>query len=331
MQLPSYLRTALETMAAGFPRATLERAALDISERYRRLENADTMLAIASATEAIAYGATRLPATYCATSKALEALQQSLPDFTPDSILDVGAGPGTATFAACEQWPAISRLALIEPNPHLSALGQNLLQAAQPRLQPVWRQAEITSLPLTDERYELVLSGYVLNEIDQEKGSNATLATVHKLWQATTGALVIVEPGTPAGYATLMQVRAWLIEAGAHIAAPCPHSKPCPLMAQSPAKWCHFSVRVERSKLHRQVKQDAELPYEDEKFAYIVATRTPSVPPAYRLIGHPRGTRAVEADLCTSSGEAKHLTIAKSHPLHKAFRKAEWGDALGEN
>lgn len=328
MQLPSSLRHTLETFAAAFPRSELERASRHISERYRRLEQADAMLGITSEAEAMAYGATRLPATYAAASKALEALKRSLPHFVPTSVLDVGAGPATAIFAALEHWPNIAGLSLIEPNWHLLKLGEKLLKATHSNLQPVWRQAEITSLALEREQHDLVLSAYVLNEIEQEKGKSAVETTVKKLWQATTGALVIVEPGTPAGYTSLMHLREWLIKAGANLAAPCTHIETCPLLAQMPQKWCHFSVRVERSKLHRQVKQDATLPYEDEKFAYIVATRLPPIMPAYRLIGHPRGTRVVEADVCASSGEVKHLTIAKSHPQYKAFRKAEWGEGL---
>ena len=328
MQLPPRLRHTLEVCSTAFPRSELESAARRLSERYRRLEKADAMLGLTSASEAMAYGATRLPATYASASRALEALKRGLPNFSPVSLLDVGAGPGTASFAAIEQWPGICELALIEPNTHLVTLGRELLHTSYPNLQAMWRQAEITSLALEDEQHDVVICAYVLNEIEQEKGKKAVEATVRKLWNATRGALVIVEPGTPAGYTSLMHIREWLVEAGAHLVAPCAHSKPCPLITQIPKKWCHFSVRVERSKLHRQVKQDAALPYEDEKFAYIVVSRHMPVMPSYRLIGHPRGTKAVESDVCSSSGEVKHLTIKKSHPQHKAFRKAQWGDAI---
>lgn len=328
MQLPHHLRQTLEHCATGFKRAELERAANAVSDRYRRLEKADVLLGIASETEAMAYGATRLPATFASASKALEALQQGLPDFAPASVLDVGAGPATASFAALEQWPEIEALALIEQNPHLLKLGKQLLQATCSSLEPEWKQAEITGIPLNSEQYDLVLSGYVLNEIEQEKGMAALEAVVKKLWEATAGALVIIEPGTPAGYATLMRVRNWLVGAGAQIVAPCPHMKPCPLQ-DVPQKWCHFSVRVERSKLHKQVKPDATLPYEDEKFSYVVASRKQPVWPAYRLIGQPRGTKLIDVDVCTDAGEAKHLKAAKSHPQHKAFRRADWGDGVG--
>jgi ribosomal protein RSM22 (predicted rRNA methylase) len=328
MQLPSGLRHILEIFANDFPRSALERASIDISERYRRLNKTDPVLAIESASEAMAYGATRLPATYCSASKALESLKKGMPDFFPVSVLDAGAGPATALFAAIEHWPDISNTTLIEPNPHLLSLGKKLLSASYPNVNPVWEQAEITVAATLNKQYDLVLCGYVLNEIEQEKGKNIVLDTVKKLWNATSGALVIIEPGTPASYDNLMRVRNWLIADNAYIVAPCTHSKPCPLSEKKSQKWCHFSVRVERSKLHRQVKKDADLPYEDEKFSYIIAAKKQALIPSFRLIGNPRGSRMIEVDVCTSSGEEKHMNIGKSSSHHKAFRKAQWGDGI---
>ena len=65
-----------------------------------------------------------------------------------------------------------------------------------------------------------------------------------------------------------------LLREGAFLLAPCPHSGPCPL--QSPDR-CHFSCRVSRSRLHRMLK-GGEAPYEDEKFTYLIFSRTPGTP-----------------------------------------------------
>ena len=35
--------------------------------------------------------------------------------------------------------------------------------------------------------------------------------------------------------------------------------------------WCHFAARLDRSRAHRQSKH-AALGWEDEKFAYVIAT-----------------------------------------------------------
>ena len=71
------------------------------------------------------------------------------------------------------------------------------------------------------------------------------------MWAKTRDTLLVVEPGTPAGYARIIALREQLIAAGAHVAAPCPHDGKCPLAAPD---WCHFTQRLPRSRAHKQVK-----------------------------------------------------------------------------
>ena len=103
-------------------------------------------------------------------------------------------------------------------------------------------------------------------------------ALAELMWAKTRDTLLVVEPGTPAGYARIIALRDQLIASGAHVAAPCPHDGKCPL---APPDWCHFTQRLPRSRAHKQIK-GAELPFEDEKFAYVALTRAPVArrPPA---------------------------------------------------
>jgi ribosomal protein RSM22 (predicted rRNA methylase) len=147
------------------------------------------------------------------------------------------------------------------------------------------------------------------------------------MWEKTGEALVIVEPGTPAGYARIIALRAQLIAAGAHVAAPCPHDKECPLEAPD---WCHFSQRLSRSRAHMQVK-GAEVPFEDERFAYVALTRAPSANRPSRVLAQPVvGKAEVTAKLCTPDG----LSIAKIPRRAKAdyarARRWRWGDAVSD-
>src|SRR5690606_30783486 len=106
---------------------------------------------------------------------------------------------------------------------------------------------------------------------------------------------VIVEPGTPAGWQRILAVRQQLIAAGAHVLAPCPHENPCPI---APPDWCHFARRVARSRLHRLAK-DAEVPWEDEKFIYVAASRLPAGAHRPRVLAPPKpGSGKVLLKLC---------------------------------
>ena len=130
--------------------------------------------------------------------------------------------------------------------------------------------------------HDLVMAAYSLGEIAEPLAA--------RLWQAARVALVAIEPGTPRGYALILKVREELLEAGACMVAPCPAATPCPLAAPD---WCHFAARVERSSIHRRIK-DAELGYEDEKFSYIAVAREAGGPG--RLAHHPAPAAAARTD-----------------------------------
>ncbi|TIW51192.1 MAG: methyltransferase type 11, partial [Mesorhizobium sp.] len=66
---------------------------------------------------------------------------------------------------------------------------------------------------------DLVSIAYVLDEV-----APASLPKlVDRLWQLTAETLLVVEPGTPAGWQRILAARQQLIAAGAHMLAPCPH------------------------------------------------------------------------------------------------------------
>jgi ribosomal protein RSM22 (predicted rRNA methylase) len=108
---------------------------------------------------------------------------------------------------------------------------------------------------------DLVTLAYVLNEL----APDVRKSTLERLWRLTADTLVIVEPGTPAGWQRILAARHQLIESGAHVIAPCPHARECPLQAPD---WCHFARRVARSRLH-PAGQRGGGSLEDEKFNYV--------------------------------------------------------------
>src|SRR5215813_6348907 len=224
MELPPLLRQAIDRALDGVGRADLATAAAALSQRYRE-EQRDGAFYVASRRDALAYIAVRMPATYAAVRASFDAIAEAYPDLAPRTMLDIGAGPATALWAAADCWPALAEALLVEANPVLRACGEELAaEAGLPRM--TWRIANVTSAAIDGEPRDLVTLAYVLNEL----APNVRETALERLWSLTADTLVIVEPGTPAGWQRILSARRQLIEAGAHVIAPCPHAQACPLL-----------------------------------------------------------------------------------------------------
>ena len=236
-----------------------------------------------------------MPATYAAVTASLNALCEIHPEFAPISLLDVGAGPGTASWAAAEAFSSLQDFRLLDANDALRKLALDLVSDSFRLRKAVYERGEARGLLSRTEAADLVVASYMIGEIgDAEQAALAAL-----MWAKTRDTLVVVEPGTPAGYARIIALRERLIAAGAHVAAPCPHDGKCPLAAPD---WCHFTQRLQRSRAHKQIK-GAELPFEDEKFAYVALTREPVTVRPSRVLAQPVVSKVeVTAKLCTPTG-----------------------------
>lgn len=301
------------------PLADLKAAAKTLSERYRA-ETRDGRLHMAEELAVKAYLATRLPATYAAIRASLDAVAEARPDWSPSTLLDIGAGPGTVLWAVTDAWPQLQQATLLEASNAARRTGEKL--ASLLSLPTDWKSGDAT-IDIADlEAAELVTAAYVLDEIVPV----SVPELIKTLWELSTDTLLIVEPGTPAGWQRIMTARTQLIAAGAHVAAPCPHQQPCPL---SPPDWCHFARRVARSRLHRLAK-NAEVPWEDEKFIYLAATRKKISAIGPRVLAPPKsGSGKVDLKLCETDGKSRqHLFTKRDGDTFKRARRADWGDML---
>jgi ribosomal protein RSM22 (predicted rRNA methylase) len=320
MELPSLLRQAIDHALEGIALADLAAAAAALSQRYRE-ERRNGAFYVANRRDALAYVAVRMPATYAAIRASLDAIAEARPDFAPKTMLDIGAGPATALWAAADCWPALDDALLVEPSAVLRACGEELAAEAQlPNM--TWRIANVASDAIDGAPRDLVTLAYVLNEL----APNVRKSALERLWRLTGDTLVIVEPGTPAGWQRILTARRQLIESGAHVIAPCPHAHECPLQAPD---WCHFAKRVARSRLHRQAK-GADVPWEDEKFSYVAVSRNPAPAAGARVIARPRkASGRVTLKLCRPDGSAgDQLFSRRDGDLFKQAWRSDWGSSL---
>ena len=316
--LPAELRAALDARLEGLSRHDVAARAAAISKTYRE---GGSSSAIKSETDALAYALARMPATYAAVSACLNALIEARPDFAPERLLDVGAGPGTATWAAGEAFPSLQDFTLLDANDALRALALGLVTDSF-RLRDVnYERGEARATLKKADTSDLVVASYMIGEIsDAEQRALAEL-----MWEKTRDTLLVVEPGTPAGYARIIALRDRLITVGAHVAAPCPHDGKCPLQMPD---WCHFTQRLQRSRAHKQVK-GAELPFEDEKFAYVALTRVPVETRPARVLAQPAVTKIeITAKLCTPTGLVVTKVPRRAKADYASARRWRWGDAV---
>ncbi len=239
-----------------------------------------------------------------------------MPEFAPKSLLDLGAGPGTAAWAAMEQFPSLERITLVERDAELMRLGK-ALAAGNGFEEAHWIAADLRSY--APEPHDVVVLSYALGELSAAD-ARRVLASA---WKATR-VLIVIEPGTPKAFARMVEVRKQLIVEGATIAAPCPHENECPMLAAG--DWCHFSERLERTSEHRRMKRGS-LGYEDEKFSYLAATRLPVAERGARIVRHPQiHSGYVQLQLCTDARlEAKTVTKSQKD-FYRAARKSKWGE-----
>ncbi|MEA2519100.1 MAG: hypothetical protein QOF49_1180 [Chloroflexota bacterium] len=315
----------LRTTTAAIVRvdSELRDAAAALSERYRSGPVPGAIRPVRDARTATAYAVARAPATFAAAGRAMLEAALSLPDLAPATLLDIGAGTGAAAWAATAVWPSLADVTLVERDPAMVSMGRTLAggrDVPSALAGASWRTASLGRAPF--EPADVVTAAYVLGELPVTEAASV----VQRAWAATRGALVIVEPGSPAGFARVIAARTTLIAQGAAIAAPCPGNLPCPVVG---ADWCHFLVRLERSRAHQAAKAGT-LAWEDEPFSYVVATRLAPAAAPRVVLGRPRHRPGrVELRVCVAAGRIVERTLSRRDGAEfRAARDLAWGDRI---
>ena len=318
------LRTALAAALDGLPPRRAAAGVERLIAHYRGPGPRTGAPALRDRADAVAYAAYRMPATFEAVATALRALARRLPDWAPRRLLDLAGGTGAACWAAADVFgPALTDVTVLDQAADALRLGRDLARGGPPALRAAqWRRQQFGATTPELPEADLVTVSYLLGEVP-ETTRHALLAAA----AAAGRAVVVVEPGTPQGYARVRAARQQLTAAGWRLVAPCPHGGECPITPGD--DWCHFAARVARSSLHRQVK-GGSLGYEDEKFSYVAAvhpTLAPAEPPAHRIVRRPQYRKGmVLLDLCTDDGELRRTSVTRRHGArYRAARAIGWG------
>ena len=319
-----------------------------------------------SAGAATAFAAFRAPAVYAATSRVLSEAVHAASSLGWDlgaelgSTLDVGSGTCASTWGVNAVLPSAltSALTLIEPSPAMAACGMDILPDDPDLLDVLSSRVALSS---STQPHDLVLASYALCDTPETPLVDATLAS---MWDATAKIMVVIEPGTPKGFANILRARDVVRAAGnGVIMAPCMHAGPCPMAGNlerilSPKKdkeeeeeeeeegvdsrylrsWCHFPQLYVRTPFQRAAKR-ASTSYSREKFSFLVVAKADALPSgagaerarSAKIVSAPlkRGKHVI-MDLCTDEGGLDRVVVTKgkspTRAMYRSIRKAKWGD-----
>ena len=262
------------------------------------------------------------------------------PPGTTLRVLDVGAGPLTASLAVALRLPPGVKLSVTAIDAALPILedGRDLLRALVP-------EAEVTliagnlrdgrTLQRAEGRFDLILVANVLNEwAIGGKKAQAPTEFVEKLLAtrlAEHGTAVLIEPGTRTGSHALVEVREHLLATTElAILGPCMGRMPCPLA--DARDWCHAEQPWVRPPLVAQLDEAIGHRRSTLKYSHLVLADRPqpaAQPYRFRVIGGPmRADGMFRRYLCGTQGRLVAAVSETEMPRHPALRDAWRGDAL---
>jgi ribosomal protein RSM22 (predicted rRNA methylase) len=160
--LPAELKSALDARLHGLSRVDAASRAALISKTYR---DGGGSAGIRSEIDALAYALARMPATYAAVTASLNALAEINPDFAPKNLLDIGAGPGTASWAAAEAFASLRNFTLLDANPALRTLALDLARGSSRLGGITYTQSEARAALAQAAPADLVVASYMIGEI----------------------------------------------------------------------------------------------------------------------------------------------------------------------
>ena len=314
MDIPQELKDGIERISINQHSKIIEESKT-ISKKYRENDGTGKKL-VTKKTEALAYAISRMPATYGAVysvlSQCLKKYKQNI-----NTVLDVGAGTGAATWAI-NNLINTEKITCLEREDEMRKIGSQLMNKYIKNVQ--WESFDLTQNEI-QQKADLVITSYVINELTEADRQNA----ITEMWKATNGMLVIIEPGTPEGFSHILQAREILLEQGANIVAPCTHNNRCPIDKDD---WCSFYVRVARNKLQKQAK-NGELGFEDEKFSYIAFSKTSIQHKNAVILRHPQiNSGYVKVKICNENGIEEKIYSKKDKEIYKKIRKMNAGDMI---
>jgi ribosomal protein RSM22 (predicted rRNA methylase) len=171
-------------------------------------------------------------------------------DFTPLSLLDFGAGSGTAAIAASIYFPDTISATHIEVSDGMNMVAKKI---TSPLVKSLTTLKKLDSLSV-ESSFNLIIAANSLNEVPFDQRTVLAQELISRCCDG--GYIIFLEPGTMQASSELIKLREALLSSmsGASIFYPCFHQFPCKLLSDGNG-WCHREIQLQRSPYIRQIDQ----------------------------------------------------------------------------
>lgn len=280
--------------------------------------------------DALAYLGLRTPATYAQIYGALLQIQETIPLWEPQSLLDIGSGPGTALWAAKTIWPSLQTAVCIDQEKHFLSINKEIIQKSSLPMHVSFDQQDTKSLRNNRAMYDVVVIANVLNELSISE--QKTL--LEQAYSHCSGIMIIVEPGTPFGI-QIVQDAAKNFSRKANLLAPFVKNTFVVIDKQ----WIHFSQRFIRPEFQKRIRQHMRestlmaSDWEEAKYAYVAMGKIPTEEKAWgRVVGPSIKQKGfLEIPVLTEDGVTQ-VKVLKRYKNTYAFAKdLQWGDVIKQS
>lgn len=222
--------------------------------------------------DALAYLSLRSPATYAQIYSACSQVAEIIPSWKPQSLLDIGCGPGTGTWSAATLWPTLKTITCIDKDPSFVRIGKHILSQSNLSCNVTWQQSDVKDIN-THFMYDIVIIANVLNELSAEDKNEL----ITNAYAQCKGIMILIEPGTFIGTDIIQKATPQLYPE-ATLLAPYIYNS----FVSLKDKWIHFPQRFIRPEFLRRLRQymrESSLmasDWEESKYAFAAFGKIPA-------------------------------------------------------
>jgi ribosomal protein RSM22 (predicted rRNA methylase) len=301
--------------------------AADLHARYT-IDKTDNKKFVHDYTDALAYLGLRVPATYAQVIGALGFVKELIPSWRPTSLLDIGSGPGIATWAAISLWPGLDEITCLDENNDFISLGKQIIKDSELTRDINWKNRDLRLGIEEDENsYDLIIIANVLNELTPKAQENL----IGQAFNLCKGILIIIEPGTPRGSQIVSSVAQKLHNVGILLAPYVANT-----FVEDKDYYLHFPQRFIRPDFQRRIRQQMRVSsemasdWEESKYSYVAISKFPAEKNNWaRTVGQTEIHKGfLEIPVITEDAITKIKVMKRNKEAFTFAKHLRWGELI---